>query len=125
MRIKQFIVTCITLSFLGSALIAPAQAAVLGTQAYLQAADRQANLATVGAALSRDDVQQRLTELGVDPADALARVARLPDVDLAKLAAEIDSLPAGGDSVLAIVGLVFVILLILEVTGVIDIFKGN
>jgi hypothetical protein len=33
--------------------------------------------------------------------------------------------PAGGDGLIAVVGLVFVVLLILELVGVIDIFKRN
>jgi uncharacterized membrane protein (Fun14 family) len=40
-----------------------------------------------------------------------------------QLSSQIESLPAGGDSVLVLIGAVFVVLLILELTGVIDIFK--
>jgi uncharacterized membrane protein (Fun14 family) len=38
------------------------------------------------------------------------------------LAERMDTLPAGGDA-LAIIGIVFLVLIILEVVGVIDIFK--
>ena len=34
-----------------------------------------------------------------------------------------NTLPAGGDGFLAVLGIVFLVLLILELTGVIDIFK--
>ena len=33
------------------------------------------------------------------------------------------TLPAGGDGLLAVIGIVFIVLLILELTGVTDIFK--
>ena len=41
----------------------------------------------------------------------------------ALLAQVIDQMPAGGDGFFAVVGIVFVILLILELVGAIDIFK--
>lgn len=122
---RSLLVGVISLSLLGSAVVMPVQAAMVSTQAYVQAADRQAHLATVERALMREDVQRQMVSLGVDPADAWARVSRLPDRDLARLADEIDAMPAGGDSVFAVIGVVFVVLLVLEVTGVIDIFKGT
>jgi hypothetical protein len=60
--------------------------------------------------------------MGVDPADAMQRISSLPDQDLAKLAEQFESMPAGGD-LLGVIGIVFVVLLILELTGVVDIFK--
>jgi hypothetical protein len=123
MRIKQFIVSLVTLAFLGTSLLAPVQAAMVGTHAYMRSVDRDANLAIVDSALLRDDVRQHLMDMGVSPENARQRVANLPDRDLAQLAEKIDSMPAGGD-VLAVIGIVFIVLLILEVTGVINIFKG-
>ena len=60
--------------------------------------------------------------LGVDPAAVDARVARLTDSELQSLADRMQQMPAGGDA-LAIIGIVFLVLLILELVGVIDIFK--
>ena len=61
--------------------------------------------------------------MGVNPSDAALRVASLNDQELATVANRLDQLPAGGDGVLAVIGIVFLVLLILELTGVIDIFK--
>jgi len=122
MRIKQFLTTLVTLTFLGTSLLAPVQAAMIGTQNYMQSVDREANLAIIDSALLRDDVQQQLTKMGVSQEDARLRVANLPDQDVARLAENIETMPAGG-SLLALVGAVFIVLLILEVTGVIDIFN--
>jgi len=62
--------------------------------------------------------------LGVDPGQARLRVSSLSDTELDQLAGELETLPAGGD-ILALIGAVFVVLLILELTGVINVFKGS
>jgi hypothetical protein len=53
-------------------------------------------------------VEKALVEHGVDPAQARARAAALTDEDAARVAAEIDRLPAGGDGC-KLIGLLFVI----------------
>ena len=80
-----------------------------------------ARLAAVRAGLARSDVTQAMIQLGVDPIAAQQRVAALNASELAQLQGQLDQLPAGG--VLALIGAVFVVLFILELTGVIDIFK--
>ena len=50
------------------------------------------------------------------------RLAALSEQEVASLADQIESAPAGGDA-LAVIGIVFLILVILELVGVIDIFK--
>jgi hypothetical protein len=99
----------------------PASAAVIGTQQVMALEARDAQISALQAKLARDDVRQAMVKLGVDPLQAQARVASLSDLELAQLDGQLDSLPAGGS--LALVGAVFVVLMILEFTGVIDIFK--
>ncbi len=90
------------------------------------APERIANLGKVQATLARADVRTRLQALGVDPADAAARAAALPDADLARLANGVDKLPAGGDdSLLAVVGIVFLVLLLLDYLDVIHVFSNH
>ena len=72
--------------------------------------------------LARDDVRQAMLRLGADPLQADARVASLSDAEVMKLQGQLDRLPAGGDA-LAVVGVVFIVLLILELTGVTNIFN--
>jgi hypothetical protein len=100
-----------------------ASAGVIGTAEYLSVTDRAGQIASVQAALSRADVRAQLETYGVDPADAVARVASLSDSELADVSARMDSLPAGGDGLFAVIGILFIVLIILEWTGVIDIFK--
>ncbi len=101
----------------------PAAAAVVSTQDVLSAQSRDARIASVQASLAREDVRAALIELGVQPDHAQARVASLTDEELTQLEGQIEELPAGG-SALALIGAVFVVLLILELTGVVNIFHS-
>ncbi|MCL4791188.1 MAG: PA2779 family protein, partial [Gammaproteobacteria bacterium] len=49
--------------------------------------------------------------------------ASLTDSERADVSPRMESLPAGGDGFIAVIGIVFLVLMILEFTGVIDIFK--
>ena len=77
----------------------------------------------IQAQMAREDVQKAMTEMGVDPAEAQLRVASLSDQELLTLEQELETLPAGG-SFFAVVGIVFVVLLILELVGVTNIFTS-
>ena len=87
-----------------------------------QGLSRAATIDRINGVLAQDSVRQQMVALGVDPLDAQARVAALTDSELQTLDRQIGELPAGGD-VLAVIGVVFVVLLILELVGVINIFK--
>jgi hypothetical protein len=114
-------VLCIALLNLGSPLVARAE--LVGTlQAVEAGSTRSQDLATVTSTLAREQVRTQMVALGVDPGVVEARVARLTDSELRSLAERMDQMPAGGDA-LAVIGIVFVILIILELVGVIDIFK--
>lgn len=104
------------------ALPISARADVIGAEQYFEAVDRRESLDAIEAALAREDIAAQLERLGVDPEEALARAEALNDQELRLLAGELEDLPAGG-SLLGTVGVVFLVLLILELVGVIDIFK--
>ena len=123
MDFRQLTVAITAACFLALGLQSTASAGVIGTEAYLASQARAGQLADINAALARADVQAQLIALGVDPANAATRAAALPDAELARVAGQLKALPAGGDGLLAVIGVVFVVLLILELTGVIDIFK--
>ena len=111
---------CLAMLNLGSPLVA--QAELIGTLQAVEASTRAQDLATVNSALARDQVRAQFVALGVDPAQVETRVAALTDSELRTLAGKISEAPAGADA-LAVIGIVFVVLLILEMVGVIDIFK--
>jgi hypothetical protein len=98
-------------------------AQVVSTATFNQSLTRDARIAHINNYLARDEVRGQLVGLGVDPGDAQARVAALTDSELEMLNQRIDTMPAGGDA-LAVIGVVFIVLLILELVGVINIFKS-
>lgn len=99
-----------------------AWAGVIGTRQALSAEMRSSAEAGVREALARDDVRQAMQRLGVNPQDAEARIASLSDAELQQLQGRLDTLPAGGDF-FAVVGVVFVVLIILELLGVTNVFN--
>lgn len=119
---RHSLVAVLAASLFASSLQSAAHAGVISTQEYLTAVDREATRARIDAVLAREEVRSKLEQYGVDPAETDARLAALTDQELDKLATDLDNMPAGG-SVLAVVGVVFIVLLILELTGVIDIFN--
>ena len=122
---RKFVVTPLLIGSLTlSMVVAPATATagVISTQQALSAEMRAAKETQVRSSLARDDVRQAMQRLGVDPADADARIASLSDAELVRMQGELDSLPACGDA-LAVIGVVFLVLLILELVGVTNIFN--
>ena len=102
-------------------LVSQVSAAIINTQDALSVDARSERIEMIQTELAREDVQQALTQLGVDPMEAQLRVASLSDQELLMLEEELETLPAGG-SFFGVVGVVFVILLILELVGVTNIF---
>lgn len=97
-------------------------AAPIGTKTLLEIEERTVRLDRFRSFVARDDVRTMLTDLGVSPESAQSRIASLTSAELRMLEQRIDSLPAGGDSVFVVVGVVFVVLLVLELVGVTNIF---
>jgi len=125
MRIESFRRACValvSLSVVSLGMQAPAVAGVVSTAEAVAAARGQGPREVVDAAIARDDVRATLAEFGVDAAAIEGRLAALTEEEIATLAQQIESAPAGGDA-LAVIGVVFVVLIILELVGVIDIFK--
>lgn len=124
MKISTFRVAAVavlSLSVVNLGFVSSARAAIIDTGA-LVTTTRDANLATIRAQLNRADVKQHLEGMGVDVASVDARVANLSDLELQKMATDMQNAPAGGGA-LVIIGVVFLVLIILEFVGVIDIFK--
>ena len=111
---------CLNLASLGC--LPAAHAEVIGTPTFSQSMDRGTRIDRINGFLAQDSVRQQMINLGVDPNDAQARVSALTDSELQALDQRIATAPAGGDF-LAVIGIVFIVLLILELTGVINIFK--
>ena len=126
MRIEHFRRACVALlsvSLVSLGLQTPAAAGIVGTADAISITQQQDDLAVVQGTLARADVREQMVALGVDPADVAGRIGSLTATELTTLAGSIRRAPAGGDDLFALIGLVFVVLLVLELTGTIDIFK--
>lgn len=99
------------------------QAGVISTYELGQAEQRTDRQAQLQDFLARADVAAELERFGVSAADVMARVQNLTDAEILALQGRIEEQVAGGDA-LAVIGVVFLVLLILEVVGVTDIFKS-
>ena len=99
-----------------------ANAAMVGTEAVVHAAQAQQQRDRIHEALNREEVKAKLVSLGVDPAQVQTRVDALTDDEAQRLAKQMDEMPAGGDIVGALV-LIFVILLITDLMGLTEVFS--
>lgn len=115
-------VVVLSVAVLNTGLLQSAQAGVVDTAVMVQTT-RDASIASVQSQLARDDVRAQLQKFGVQSADIESRMAVMSDQELAQLAKRMQETPAGGDGLLAVIGLTFVVLLILELTGIINIFN--
>ena len=120
-RFRRACVAVLSASLVSLGMQAPAAAGVVGTPEAI-ASQASGARAVIDATLARADVRAQLEGMGVDPGAIEGRLDALSEAEIATLAGQIEQAPAGGDA-LAVIGIVFVVLIILELVGVIDIFK--
>ena len=118
---RKFALGVLCVALVNTGMLSAASAAIVDTSTIVTT-DREADLASIRTQLERAEVRAQMEQMGVDATAVDKRVAALNDRELHQLAADMRDAPAGGD-VLAVIGAVFVVLLILELVGVIDIFK--
>jgi uncharacterized protein DUF6627 len=73
--------------------------------------------------LDRSDVRAQLLANGVSVEQAKARVAALSDDEASQLARQIESLPAGGDGVGALISALLIVFLVLLITDILGFTK--
>ena len=96
----------------------PAYAGVVSTEAALATAPRD----RIAGMLDRAEVRQQMEAMGVRQDDVKARVAALSDEEAARLASQMESLPAGGNGIIGALVFVFLVLLITDILGLTKIF---
>jgi hypothetical protein len=109
--------------FLTSLPLGVAQAGLITTdQILVQGAPQERE--RVAAFLQREDVQKQMVALGVDPGEALDRVASLSDEEVRQISGQLDNLPAGGfiGAVVGAILIIFLVLLITDLLGLTDVF---
>ena len=102
-----------------------ARAAVVTTDQVLAERDGATDRERVLTFLGRADVREQIVALGVDPAEAAARVAALSDAQVREIAGQLDQLPAGQSAIAAVIGailIIFLVLLVTDLLGLTDVF---
>ena len=115
-RLRRGVALVLAVAMLAISMpLGTARAAVVTTDQVLAetgATDRERVLAF----LDRAEVREQIVALGVDPAEAAARVAALSDAQVQEIAGQLDQLPAGQSAVGVVVGAILIIFLVLLVT---------
>jgi hypothetical protein len=110
--LRRLIASVLILSL---AIPLPVHAGMVSTDSVLERA-------RIAEWVDRAEVQAQLRAYGVNPAEVNARVAALTDAEAAELAAKIESLPAGGVSLLGAILIVFLVLLLTDILGYTKVF---
>jgi len=122
MSMKALCARLVTVALLVVTTTQAAHAGFMSTQQAQAVMERQVLLSQVETKLAQDNVRAAFEQLGVSEDEVNARIGALTDAELAQVNAQLDQLPAGG-SLLAVIGIVFVVLIILELVGAINIFS--
>lgn len=120
-NLKSSIAACVSAGMIMLGTPSMASAAMIGTETLASQSLRADTELRVQTLLSREDVQSKLVAWGVDVEKAKSRANAMSDAELQRVASTLDQQPAGGD-IIVLVGVVFVVLLILELVGVTNVF---
>lgn len=121
--LRKFVSTFVLVAFSLVGVQMPAMADIVSTEQIATEQRNEVQRDTVRSFLDRSDVQAQLEARGVDAADALQRVDSLTDAEIATLAEQIDTLPAGEGLLGLVIGLI-VIFMLLDIAGVTDVFPA-
>lgn len=122
-RTRQLLVAAVSAALLQFGFVTTASAGLVGTQQVLGEESRADDRAAVERVLAHAEVRDALLTHGVDADHLDARLDAMTDAELAELATEFETLPAGA-GVVEVVGVVFIVLIILELVGVTNIFSS-
>jgi len=120
---KKAVINLVSVAILTLGFAQFSVAGVVSSSEFVNAELRGERISRIETLLARDDVAMQLQQLGVSPDLVAQRVQNMSDTELLELTNGIENQVAGSDAV-AIVGAVFIVLIILELVGVTDIFKS-
>tara|TARA_R110002072_G_scaffold142853_1_gene288521 strand:+ start:100331 stop:100717 length:387 start_codon:yes stop_codon:yes gene_type:complete len=102
---------------------APVMADMVGTPALAMQAELQMQRNDVRTFMARDDVRQAMLGYGVNAADIDARINNMTESELLQIQNQMDMLPAGGNAVGLILGVILIFVL-LDLLGATNIFPS-
>ena len=120
---KRLGVIAISICLIAMPLLQSANAAVISTESAIEMSERQDRIDHINVMLSKDSVKSAFVRMGVNPADASARVDALTDAELLTMEQQLNQLPAGGTGVVEVIGIVAIVLVILELLDVTNFFS--
>ncbi|WP_250658096.1 PA2779 family protein [Alkalimarinus coralli] len=110
--------------FLVGMQVSVANAKMVSTATVISTEQNQLDREFVLDRLSESQAESIMVDMGVDPELVKQRVSNMTDEELAQFNAEFEQLPAGGDSIVGLVILVFLILIVLDLLGTTNIFPA-
>ena len=119
---KRILVTFVVFSFFSLGLQG-AHAGMVGSDQLVLAEQSQLDRQLLQSWMAREDVREQLIKLGVDVDSAIVRVDSMTQSEVRQLAANMHEMPAGSGFLETAV-LAFLVLVVLEVTGVTDILPS-
>lgn len=122
-HLQRILAVVLSVSLINVSMIQAAHAGLVSTEQVARLTnDEQAGSgrARLTAVLSRADVRAAMERQGVDPAQAMERVAALTEDEAAQFAEQINSAPAGG--IIGALLLVFFVLLVTDILGLTKVY---
>jgi hypothetical protein len=115
---RPVFILMVALTLLISIPCEAAFAALIGTETVVDSAGAAGVRERLNRLLAREDVRCALLAQGIDPAEAQARVDSLTTSELSQLAGHVDKLPAAGDGLGIVIGVLLIVLLVLVILKV-------
>ena len=100
-----------------------AQAEMVSTTAAISKYQAYASKDRLMSELQSEEVRSEMIAMGVDPAEAEARLAAMTDEEIAKRLAVLDEDPAGATSIVGALLAIFLILLVTDLLCLTRVFK--
>lgn len=122
-RAKRLVCVVLAFSVFNLALQGIANAGIVSSSDIVAAEQIQLDRSQLRNLLAKQDVQAQLVSMGVDVAAAQARVDTMTEQEVQQLSAKMQEMPAGAGFVETLV-LAFLVLVVLEVTGVTDVLPN-
>ncbi len=115
------LVSCLSIAAILSMQMTPVHAAMVDNNALLNQAQHALSINQIIDMLDREEIQQTLTSMGIDPSSAKYRVSQMNNTELAALNQNLEKMPAGS-GVLGVILTVFIVLVITDMLGATDVF---
>ena len=123
MRPSRLLCAMLTICLLTAGTVPSAHAGFVTTEEAIALEQRAQILSAVETKLAAENLRAAMLSLGVAPEQVEARLAALSDAELTQLNNRLNELPAGAGAV-ELIGVVFIVLLVLELVGVTDVFTA-